>query len=96
MYFNTFSYLIIIKIQVTTIVPASFQLCKYLLQKKNHFISNRHSHYIPSTIYFTTILTPNMSIIPLQAGLTVGDLLLAVNKDTLLGSTYDSVSIYYL
>ncbi|XP_015372470.1 PREDICTED: multiple PDZ domain protein-like [Diuraphis noxia] len=27
-----------------------------------------------------------------QAGLTVGDLILAVNKDTLLGSTYDSAS----
>lgn len=34
-----------------------------------------------------------MSILPLQAGLTVGDLILAVNKDTLLGSTYDAVSI---
>jgi len=33
-----------------------------------------------------------MSILPLQAGLTVGDLILAVNKDTLLGSTYDAVS----
>jgi C-terminal processing protease CtpA/Prc len=27
-----------------------------------------------------------------QAGLTVGDLILAVNKDTLLGSTYDAAS----
>jgi hypothetical protein len=33
-----------------------------------------------------------MSILPLQAGLTVGDLILAVNKDTLLGSNYDAVS----
>lgn len=33
-----------------------------------------------------------MSILPLQAGLTVGDLILAVNKDTLVGSTYDAVS----
>lgn len=33
-----------------------------------------------------------MSILPLQAGLTVGDLILAVNKDTLLGSTYEAVS----
>lgn len=32
------------------------------------------------------------SILPLQAGLAVGDLILAVNKDTLLGSTYDAVS----
>ena len=29
----------------------------------------------------------------LQAGLVVGDMILAVNKDTLLGSDYDSVSI---
>jgi hypothetical protein len=28
----------------------------------------------------------------LQAGLIVGDMILAVNKDTLLGSDYDSVS----
>lgn len=35
-----------------------------------------------------------MSLLPLQAGLTVGDLILAVNKDTLLGSTYDAVSTY--
>jgi hypothetical protein len=27
----------------------------------------------------------------LQAGLIVGDMILAVNKDTLLGSDYDSV-----
>lgn len=33
-----------------------------------------------------------MSILPLQAGLAVGDLILAVNKDTLVGSTYDAVS----
>lgn len=35
------------------------------------------------------------SILPFQAGLVVGDLILAVNKDTLLGSTYDAVSSYY-
>lgn len=38
------------------------------------------------------MITSIMSILPLQAGLTVGDLILAVNKDTLLGSTYDAVS----
>lgn len=37
-----------------------------------------------------------MSILPLQAGLTVGDLILAVNKDTLLGSTFDAVSNYII
>lgn len=45
--------------------------------------------------YNTTFLVPNMtSIFPLQAGLAVGDLILAVNKDTLLGSTYDAVSTF--
>jgi len=33
-----------------------------------------------------------MYLLPLQAGLTVGDLILAVNKDTLLGSTHEAVS----
>jgi hypothetical protein len=32
------------------------------------------------------------TLLMLQAGLIVGDMILAVNKDTLLGSDYDSVS----
>lgn len=29
-----------------------------------------------------------------QAGLMVGDMILSVNKDTLIGASYDSVSIF--
>ena len=37
----------------------------------------------------------NEIIISLQAGLMVGDMILSVNKDTLIGSSYDPVCIVY-
>jgi len=64
-------------------------------QEKNGLPSDWHYTAFIIRCYITKFLVPNMtSILPLQAGLAVGDLILAVNKDTLLGSTYDAVSIY--